>query len=540
MTDFPVRLRCGKGQRLRLRMKARSQTEADGRKPRLETIAALLVRAGQEHAAPDVLQALCEQESEADFARAEKRALLRAKEAAARAVPRDAPVPSHVPQTFGELVQLWLSGDLCERFPNYVNPLLPDTAAHMRRRFVRINRSIGGIALAKLTEKDCTRALAESKQTGQTLVNYAGLIRRAVNIAAECEFIKASPLRPKWAPKLPPRRAMSFIYPDEDMRLLAFVEIPLDRRLLWGFLMREGPRIVEALHLTWSDLDLARGTLRLDKNKTNRPRTWKLDEGTCRALRYVRDQRGAEPHERVFSLPVTINKASELLREDARAAGLDRPEFYVHNEQRHQLHVHDLRGTFVTLALAAGSSEALIMGKTGHRTSKMVHAYDRDSSLARQLDYTDFLSPLDEALGLPRPASRVGQRVGQGRPSSMKYGASEGLAQTLPSIPGAPEGAKTPGKRTRGIPGKLGGPPHLGGVGQQHGTKDGPESEGADMSESVVEDALARAIDRASARQQWTVVAQLANELGERRRARVAPTVASLADARKRREEGGK
>jgi len=37
--------------------------------------------------------------------------------------------------------------------------------------------------------------------------------------------------------------------------------------------------------MTWSDLDLDRGVVRLDKNKTDDPRSWALDPGTAEALR---------------------------------------------------------------------------------------------------------------------------------------------------------------------------------------------------------------------------------------------------------------
>jgi integrase len=59
---------------------------------------------------------------------------------------------------------------------------------------------------------------------------------------------------------------------------------PLAYRLLWGFLVREGMREGEALALTWGDLDLERGAVRLDKNKTDDPRAWALSPGVATAL----------------------------------------------------------------------------------------------------------------------------------------------------------------------------------------------------------------------------------------------------------------
>jgi integrase len=52
--------------------------------------------------------------------------------------------------------------------------------------------------------------------------------------------------------------------------------VTLERRMLYGVLAREGLRLGEALRLEWSDLDLEHGTLSLDENKTDDPRTWAL------------------------------------------------------------------------------------------------------------------------------------------------------------------------------------------------------------------------------------------------------------------------
>ena len=46
--------------------------------------------------------------------------------------------------------------------------------------------------------------------------------------------------------------------------------VPLGRRLFFGLLVREGLRVSEALGLTWRDLDLKNGVIRLD---TTRPTT---------------------------------------------------------------------------------------------------------------------------------------------------------------------------------------------------------------------------------------------------------------------------
>jgi integrase len=44
----------------------------------------------------------------------------------------------------------------------------------------------------------------------------------------------------------------------------------------------------EALALTWSDVDLERGAVRLDENKTDDPRAWALDPSVTKALAWWR------------------------------------------------------------------------------------------------------------------------------------------------------------------------------------------------------------------------------------------------------------
>src|SRR5690606_22958121 len=67
---------------------------------------------------------------------------------------------------------------------------------------------------------------------------------------------------------------------------------------------------------------------------------------------------------------------------------------------------HDLRGTFVTLALAVGRTEAWVTDRTGHSSSAMIYRYKRAARLAAELD-TGWFAPLDEAI--PELAPRGGE-----------------------------------------------------------------------------------------------------------------------------------
>lgn len=60
--------------------------------------------------------------------------------------------------------------------------------------------------------------------------------------------------------------------------------MPLNYRVAYAFLHREGMRKGEARRLVRGDVDLHKGIMSLDENKTDRPRSWVLTPGVVRVL----------------------------------------------------------------------------------------------------------------------------------------------------------------------------------------------------------------------------------------------------------------
>jgi hypothetical protein len=186
------------------------------------------------------------------------------------------------------------------------------------------------------------------------------------------------------------------------------------RRLLWGFLALEGMREGEAMSLSWSALDLERGVVTLDENKTDDPRAWALGTAVVRALQAWKKQHlKALPEAKVFvddtGEGLEERPAAELLRAHLRAAGVLRAELYVRSANRLPVRVHDLRATFVTSALVNGKTETWVMDRTGHRSSEMVNRYRRSARRAEELGLGE-LAPLDTAI--PELAARVSSSSG--------------------------------------------------------------------------------------------------------------------------------
>ena len=90
-------------------------------------------------------------------------------------------------------------------------------------------------------------------------------------------------------------------------------------------------------------------------------------------------------------------RLAEVFRADLATAGIDRAELFEATANRQPIRLHDLRATFVTLALAAGRSEAWVADRTGHRSSVMINGYRRAARTAAELGLGE-LAPLAGAV----------------------------------------------------------------------------------------------------------------------------------------------
>jgi hypothetical protein len=88
------------------------------------------------------------------------------------------------------------------------------------------------------------------------------------------------------------------------------------------------------------------------------------------------------------------------------AAGVRRPELHNATTEQITLRIHDLRGSFVTIALANRRSESWVEDRTWHRSSQMLAQYKRATRTAAELSLGD-LTPLDAALGLDSEAGKA-------------------------------------------------------------------------------------------------------------------------------------
>jgi hypothetical protein len=193
------------------------------------------------------------------------------------------------------------------------------------------------------------------------------------------------------------------------------------------------------------------------------------------------------------------------LREHLRVIGLgrERPEVFVSTPQRRRIRVHDLRGTFVTVALANGKSETWVADRTGHKSSTMINRYRRAARSFAELQAGE-LSSLYEAIPelsiTPRlPTTPAKYAKHEASPAGFEDGVPDPQPLGTTEIP---QKTVVAGPRSSPIVEPRG------------------QSVANEPASDPVESALAEALRRAAEAGQWSTVEILSRELTARREAR--------------------
>ncbi|HEY2369950.1 MAG TPA: site-specific integrase [Polyangiaceae bacterium] len=322
--------------------------------------------------------------------------------------------------TIARLAELWYTGELATLYPDHVR--VKRTSADDRRLFKWMNLvrmpegdTFGARTVASVTLDDLDHVMANLPKTTSTAGarrQYAQSLRRLFVYARYPLRLRDDlPVPTGWLPKTKERKAKAWLYPSELAALERDTRAPLWMRLVFGLCAREGFRIGEACALTIDAIDFVHGVVRLDENKTDDPRSWALGPDVVAALatwvkKYRRGARktaslfvtdeGTPPTKRYQHVLAT--ELRERLEKALAAQGMKmRSELTTSTKARMKLRVHDLRGSFVTVALACGKSESWCTDRTGHRSSQMIYTYKRNARTAAEVGCGWFL-PLDETI----------------------------------------------------------------------------------------------------------------------------------------------
>jgi integrase len=236
--------------------------------------------------------------------------------------------------------------------------------------------------------------------SGSTRRQYALLMTRVLNLSELAGYIDRTPIPRGWLPATGARKRFPILYPSEDATLLRCPEVPLEWRIFYGFLHREGMRRSEATGLQWRELDLANETIALDENKTNHARWWKLSPGVAAALSAWKTRHSAGPNDRVFVEPsggqMTHADMAGRIRGHLADAGLDRPDLTTRGPNKGRFGTHCFRRSFATRNLAIGKPDDWVRQRTGHTTDELLR-YRQEARGLQELELGD-VQPLDVAI----------------------------------------------------------------------------------------------------------------------------------------------
>ena len=144
--------------------------------------------------------------------------------------------------------------------------------------------------------------------------------------------------------------------------------------------------------------------MRFDYNKDGLVNVTRMDPGVVEALkRWKRLQSEAvRASGLVIAHPSSgrrfpKRRAAIILRRSLKKAGVTRSELFEDTDVRIALRAHDLRATFVTIALAQGKSEAWVTDRTAHKSSIMLYRYKRAARTHAEAEL-GALAPLWEAI----------------------------------------------------------------------------------------------------------------------------------------------
>lgn len=200
-----------------------------------------------------------------------------------------------------------------------------------------------------------------------TVARYMAILSQAFTIAVqEWEWLDSNPMRKVKKPSLPQPRAR-FLSDAERTRLLQACKAS-SCPLLYPIVviaLSTGARYSEIMHLTWEQVDLARGVARLERTKNKERRTLPL---THHALEVMKE------HHELEGYP---NTGWVFPRQDGLAPMEIRKHWLAALETAGiiDFRFHDLRHSAASYLAMNGASLAEIAEVLGHKTLQMVKRY---------------------------------------------------------------------------------------------------------------------------------------------------------------------
>jgi integrase len=324
--------------------------------------------------------------------------------------------------TFRTFAERWTSGDLARAYPDHIEPKA-SVSDDIERFEKHIYPHVEDVPLTSFSRQHADRVMTKlpPELKRGTRRQVAQLVSRVLHLAVFTGDVANHPLPRGWLPKAPKSASVAkeSLLPSEEAKLLAGRDasgrtvVPLEHRVAYAFLGREGMRKGEIEGLTRADIDLKKRMVSLDENKTDRPRSWVLDVGVVQMLEQWFELQRRDSTDRVFPT-IAWDKLAPAFRAHCEAVGIDRARLFERKANKLRLRAHDMRAFFVTAAMYAGKDMLWITDRTGHTSLGMLRTYERDVRRWRELGE----APVDVALAIPEIAAALAKREVAPVPSS--------------------------------------------------------------------------------------------------------------------------
>ncbi|KRL87049.1 phage-related integrase [Lacticaseibacillus pantheris DSM 15945 = JCM 12539 = NBRC 106106] len=318
------------------------------------------------------------------------------------------------PRTFEQVYEEWYS--------SYINTVRESTYAHTRNMFdTHILPLFGDKQVSNITQPMLQRAVNEwAKIATRNYRRWFNHTARVLDYAVQRGYLDVNPAKRVTIPKqqeLPGDELPNFWDRHELARFFGYIDAKDEpkKNALFRVLAFGGLRRGECLALTWGDVDLSQGTVRVNKTltqglkghqivqapKTRRGRrTVTIDPKTVQALRYWRIQQ----MKLFISLGMNANRPDQLVFSTRNNTHmyLNQPEKWLkaiekaHNIQ-HTITIHGFRHSHASALFAAGASIPEVQARLGHEdagTTLNVYTHvtkDQNSETAQMVaNYLNF------------------------------------------------------------------------------------------------------------------------------------------------------
>lgn len=266
------------------------------------------------------------------------------------------PVPAGTPLTFDTMARAYLEDYQLQRYR---------TMSTARPRVEHLRGFFGGWAVEAMTADSVRRYQLHRRKEGAeaaTINRETSALSRMFQLAIRRGVLERMPLFPTRLEENPPREG--FFEHEEYLKVRA--QAPASYQDVLDFAYYSGWRRNEILHLTWAEVDLVGGVIRLSprRSKTRSGRVLPIS-APLRAVLERRQQRRPPGDARVFrrdGVPVRVWRTA--LRDACRKAQVP-----------HRL-LHDCRRTAARNLIRAGVPERIAMLLTGHKTRAVFDRYN--------------------------------------------------------------------------------------------------------------------------------------------------------------------